>query len=562
MALQSLLLVDSTGHGYLPKGGPATHGCGAATVAPGKVACIACGGSLVRKGSGGSSILRVLREWLLNDEHGMQAIERERPVCCRAVPAQDSVPQGAYAALEEARQSWRVQEAGPTIMQTAAASYGQATRALHFRASEAADAMGRVWEAARQSFPARPANTIDVVICCGWNCNDKEIPVECLAARKLVDAVTWEDFVREALTQAGTGTKEGSRVVCNEVGFDRKMCGSKDPDRPPFAHVAQWLRPAPAILYQTYKHDHAPAQAMCARHVPAFAREFVDYAGCLQDIEALGGKWLVSLYQSLPTGAHKCDMWRYVRLLSRGGNYLDIKMALARPWLTTLDEILADGSRTVDGHGFAEMWQMAPPSGAQQVETVRSVGQSYAQPGQSFAQPQLPGNLATTPFLVMSIGKAQNHIYQGNIWHASRSHPLLTEALQRQLRTGPKQLRHYLLFCKQLWEALQGDLGERPRPGWNWSTRYGPVYLFEEKMNKELKEKEWRDSTGVAMHVDGHFMYASGDERPYAATRAWRWRHEFRETKLAAMATAHAVEAAREQAGLWMVGSTTCKGVD
>ena len=46
------------------------------------------------------------------------------------------------------------------------------------------------------------------------------------------------------------------------------------------------------------------------------------------------------------------------------------------------------------------------------------------------------------------------------------------------------------------------------------------------------------------MPVDGHFMHCSSRVEVYAATRAWRWQHEFKEVKLAATATAQVAELA------------------
>ena len=43
--------------------------------------------------------------------------------------------------------------------------------------------------------------------------------------------------------------------------------------------------------------------------------------------------------------------------------------------------------------------------------------------------------MLTTLYVVLSIGQNRSHIYKGNIWHVSRSHPLLPKAVHEVLRT-------------------------------------------------------------------------------------------------------------------------------
>ena len=324
-------------------------------------------------------------------------------------------------------------------------------------------------------------------------------------------------------------------------------------EKPPFAQVAPWLVEPPAVLFQTYKQDHGPAREMCQRHVPSLQRIFVDDEGCQADVVKLGGQWLKEKYESFQWGSHRCDMWRYIRLHRNGGNYVDIKMALARPWTETLAAILIEGDRRAEGRSFAQTCQMAGQSVAQLIgaSSVAAGGQSVAQTcslaGQSVAQPSAPAelpSLATTPYLIMSIGANRHHIYQGNIWHASKSHLLLTKALQMVLATNQAALRKsYLLFCQHLWEALRQDLGRDPTPGWNYSVCWGPVYLFQERFIREFAGKRgrpWTDSFQVSMPVDGHFMMMGDGREPYAATRAWQWQHGFKEVAMAATATKQA----------------------
>ena len=299
--------------------------------------------------------------------------------------------------------------------------------------------------------------------------------------------------------------------------------------------VAPWLEEPPAVLYQTFRHDYDLAAQMCERHIPELERIYVDDEECLSDVVALGGEWLKDKYESYVQGSHRCDMWRYIRLRQRGGNYLDIKMALARPWAETLRAILAAGDATAGGQSVAQTCQMAR--------------QSVAQPPGSSASAAEP-TLAGTPYIVMSIGANKSHIYQGNIWHVSPCHPLLTYALQKVLTTTqPSLRRRYLLFCEQLWDAVKEGFPNGPQAGWNWSARWGPVYLFHEEYHRGYKgpnRQLWTDSRGVCMPVDGHFMELPGGEI-YAATRAWDWKHKFTEVALTVIDAKQAYHAAAQE---------------
>ena len=59
---------------------------------------------------------------------------------------------------------------------------------------------------------------------------------------------------------------------------------------------------------------------------------------------AFGGQRLLQLYRSYDKGAHRADMWRYIKLFLEGGHYLDIKCALYRPWNETMDAISQQGT--------------------------------------------------------------------------------------------------------------------------------------------------------------------------------------------------------------------------
>ena len=162
--------------------------------------------------------------------------------------------------------------------------------------------------------------------------------------------------------------------------------------------------------------------------------------------------------------------------------------------------------------------------------------------GQGLAQ---PATMADAPFLVMSIGRAKDHIYQGNIWNASPSHPLLTHAIQKVLASSQPQLKkQYLLFCKQLWDALRDDMGREPSPGWNISATWGPIYLFQETWTPGYGPKGdlWYDDSGAGMIIDGHFMRRRTGM--YAATRAWNWDHGWKDTKKQVLQAEQAFQAA------------------
>ena len=338
-------------------------------------------------------------------------------------------------------------------------------------------------------------------------------------------------------------------------------------ERPPFFDVARWLPSPPAALYQTYKEDHAPARSMCERRASGLTRRFVNDAECREDAAALGGQWLLDKYDSYQRGSHRCDMWRYIRLCLNGGNYVDTKMALAQPWEATLATSLAEANATAEGRNRARKCQqagkgLAHPSGTAGDRSLAQVcvaGQGLAQPSggtgdRSLAQvcaadtQQVVGDadLGSTPYVILSIGANGEHIYQGNIWHVSQSHPLLVYALQEVLRTEEKQLKkRYLLFCEQLWKALSKDLEQAPKPGWNYSQTWGPVYLFRETLRKGFgkRGKQWEDAAGVSMPVDGHFMEMAGGKGVYAATRAWNWSHGFEEVGMQAVLTGQAFQA-------------------
>ena len=201
MALQRLVLVDSTGFGWLEPGQQVAAGRGLVRPDANTAAVIVCGGSLLKGNQGAASILGMLQQAIATKR--MDAMPADRPVCCRAVPARNSVPDREYGGLVQARREWGVAEAGPSIMECAGARYGGRRNALHFQLGVAADGIADVVAAAVAAYPARASHTLDVVLCCGWNCNGDMLPLECFAAKCLTNASTWQEFVREVLTQAG-----------------------------------------------------------------------------------------------------------------------------------------------------------------------------------------------------------------------------------------------------------------------------------------------------------------------------------------------------------------------
>ena len=212
--VRSVLLADSTAFGWLPANTTlASMGGGTVARSPELVASISCAGSLLKRGQCGQSILGLVRDAVLQPGGLLAGIAGDRPVCVRAVPARDSVPERSYEGLEQARKHWQILEVGPTILESCRDKYKG--RSLHFNSAEAGEAMETVWRAAVSAMPLRGSETLDVVLCCGWNCSGATLPAECFAARQLCRAQTWSDFVRQALTQAGRRKSQNChRVSC------------------------------------------------------------------------------------------------------------------------------------------------------------------------------------------------------------------------------------------------------------------------------------------------------------------------------------------------------------
>ena len=396
------LLSDSTAYGWLPS--RAVSGNGVAVVQE-TIAFISCGGSLIRKGTSGPSILTLLSHWI---KENPDFLHQDAAVCCKAIPARESVPQRSYDALERGRDQWRVLETTRPIMQIAPEAYRGKT--LHFKPDVASTAMQAVVHAALQDFPAE---RFPVLVCAGWNVSEKEHIDEMLALSHLCDAQDWKSF-KVAVFQHSS-------------------------EKVDFAIYCHCLLQPPPVLFQTNTEDHDQAAENKSRFAPHLTREFVQDNGCATDILSLGGQDLLDKYNTFQRGAHKADFWRYVRLGLRGGNYLDIKMALLRPLQDTLKDIYRQGDAT---------------------ETGQSIAQAFGV--QSIAQ---------TPHLILAIGQKKDHIFQGCILDCSPMHPLMTAAIRHCCNTRQTQLsKCYMLFCRHLWNLIKDDLnGNDPQHGWNWT---------------------------------------------------------------------------------------------
>ena len=272
------------------------------------------------------------------------------------------------------------------------------------------------------------------------------------------------------------------------------------------------LEPPPGVLLQTYQADHEPAANNKARFAPHLRRVLVNDDQCEEDIQAFGGQRLLQLYRSYDKGAHRADMWRYIKLFLEGGHYLDIKCALYRPWNETMDAISQQGTAQLAVQG-----------------TAQHRGQGTAQP------------------LIMAIGRDKDHIFQGIILNCPKNHPLLLRAIKHCMQTTSQELTGtgYMRFCKHLFALLTEDLGREPQPGWSQCSQYGPIYLMHE--TKERKMNNFADSAGNRFHVDGHMMYAG--TTLFAATRAWKWQHGFKSSDLQVQVINAAAEAAQLDQG-------------
>ena len=100
-------LSDSTAYGLLPT----SSLVGAGSVVDTETQCvmvISCGGSLVKEGSTGKSIMELFQKYL-SEATGLPS--DDTPVVCGCVPAERSVPNRSWAVLQDGRATTSVKQA-------------------------------------------------------------------------------------------------------------------------------------------------------------------------------------------------------------------------------------------------------------------------------------------------------------------------------------------------------------------------------------------------------------------------------------------------------------------
>jgi hypothetical protein len=297
---------------------------------------VVCGGSLIKKGLAGPCAVDVLmKEWVLPG--GATAFVEEQELEVGVVPAASSVPGREYDALKTARAGFGVEETNTTILAVVGNAYGAKAKPLHFVQAEAARAMDAVLHATIKDLVARRAARQErdmtaeprsagaeqrsaqwpVIICAGWNCQEKEVLAEAYVAAKLSKCLQWREFVQTLSAHA----------TC----------------RLPWQKIAPYLSLAPARLVQTNSEDHTKAKENMTEFAAFLVRSFADDAVCRSEICQLGGAVLLQKYLRIARASHRADMWRYIHLFKHGGFYLDIKMCLLRPLEQTLADIYRQG---------------------------------------------------------------------------------------------------------------------------------------------------------------------------------------------------------------------------
>eukprot|EP00435_Cladocopium_sp_Y103_P074850 s63_g51.t1 len=559
----TLVLSDSTGYGWLP--GKALGGTALVVREEiNGVAAVVCSGSLVKAGTAGPCALDVImKDWVL--QGAVTAFAAERAVEVGIIPARESVPRREYEALKLARTSFQVPETPRPILSLVGEAYGRAQRPLHFVRAEAEAAMDTLVKAtvedmktmrkaaagaehrsapgsAAEHRSAADGRWIAVVVCAGWNCVEKEVLAEAFVAARLARCRAWAETLQVLSAHATV--------------------------KLPWRTVAPCLKEAPKTLWQTCNQDHAESKRTMGEFAAGLRREFVDDGACEADVVGLGGQVLLAKYLSWTKPAHRADLWRYIRLCQQGGYYMDIKMCLLRPLDESLRDIYEDGNRRVATWREAAGQRIAQPAPERQsiAQPPEAVGQRIAQPPQErqriaqppiaatsaaapaedLAPPVLDVKLEEQPHLIMSRGANQAHVYQGNILACSPEHPLIVRAIGDCLTVAQGQLQNrYLRFCEFLWKEMERDLGQKPTVGWNFCPSLGPIYLLEEKLVRQGREKLSRakTATGEEIPVDGHLMHIAHSGVPYAATRAWGWKNKFLDVALTALAVNQAAAA-------------------
>ncbi|CAE7231394.1 unnamed protein product, partial [Symbiodinium sp. CCMP2456] len=226
--------------------------------------------------------------------------------------------------------------------------------------------------------------------------------------------------------------------------------------------------PIPNRIFQTYIHDDTvEPREMCASRFSEMQRTFCDDAFLRSTISSWAGSYGLQLLDGLKSPAHRADVF---------GMSITTNMVLGL---------------------IAAEW------GTAQVSAAHALGYN----------PTVAGTLPSE-FMVMAIGLKQNHIFQGIIY-GKPGHPLMKMAIQHafggRVRTAVANLE-YMIFCKYLWATLA-------HVGWNLSTTYGPVYLFQEKHSS-------RHSKHGSPPNEGHHFVTARDTL-VAYTRCWGWRKGF-----------------------------------
>eukprot|EP00438_Fugacium_kawagutii_P019890 Skav216930 [mRNA] locus=scaffold4872:6394:9770:- [translate_table: standard] len=302
----------------------------------------------------------------------------------------------------------------------------------------------------------------------------------------------------------------------------------------------------PKTLIQTHFEDHELAKQNKEMYADGLTRVFVNDAGCIEDLQALGGSALLEKYRSFPRGAHRADLWRYVRLFRDGGNYFDIKMCLLQPLEETFKSIYAEGkamlqvasnivaeARSKKEGGDGKRQRIAQPIEEGTLSTKQRDRITNVEVAERMLEATLCEDLRKQPHLIMSRGANKHHVFQGNILGCSPKHPLIVRALADAMSATPKQLDNcYLKFCLFLWKEMERDLQATPEIGWNFCPTLGPIYLLEERFFGNEKSVRVHNE---ATPVDGHFMLLANG-RKYAATRAWGWKNGFLGAALRAVA--------------------------
>eukprot|EP00438_Fugacium_kawagutii_P036833 Skav223146 [mRNA] locus=scaffold6891:1309:2787:- [translate_table: standard] len=305
----------------------------------------------------------------------------------------------------------------------------------------------------------------------------------------------------------------------------------------PWTVAAMRLPLPPKTLIQTHFEDHKLAKHNKEMYADGLTRVFVNDEGCIEDLQALGGSALLAKYRSFPRGAHRADLWRYVRLFRDGGNYLDIKMCLLQPLQKTFNSIYAEGkamlqvasnmvaearSKTEGGDGKRQ--RIAQPIEEGTLSKKQRDRITDVEVAERMLEATLCEDLREQPHLIMSRGANKRHVFQGNILGCSPKHPLIARALADAMSATPRQLDNsYLKFCLFLWNEMERDLQAKPEIGWNFCPTLGPIYLLEERFFANEKSVRVHNE---ATPVDGHFMLLADGQR-YAATRAWGWKNGF-----------------------------------